>query len=52
MFNMLLYFAEIFAKTFKCPEKNAGIKKIQGIRCVVFSPCNDIFREVFTMAET
>ena len=52
VFNMLLYFTDILAKTVKCREKNARIKKIQGIICVVFSPCSDMFREVFTMAET
>ena len=51
MFNMLLYFAEIFAKMVKNREK-AGIKKIQGVRCLVFSNLNGILPGVFAMAET
>ena len=54
MFNVFLYFEEIFAKMVKNydKKKGAGIKTIQGVKCQVFSPSNDIFREIFTIAET
>ena len=54
MFNVFLYFEEIFAKMVKNydEKKGAGIKTIQGVKCQVFSPSNDIFREIFTIAET
>ena len=52
MFNMLLYFAEIFAITGQKSLKKAAIKKIQQVKCLVFSPSNNIFPVVFNMAET
>ena len=32
--------------------KKAGIKKLQGVKCLVFSTFNDILPVAFTMAET
>ena len=52
MFNMLLHVTEIFEKMDKNREKKAGIKKIQSVKCLFFSPSNYIFHGVFTMAET
>ena len=51
MFNMFLSFAEIFGKNGQKLLKKAGIKKIQGVKCLFFPSCNNIFPVVFNMAE-